>query len=96
MGAEFSPFFTKNDLETIRFAKVGKRSRLSNQDFTIVIENRLSNGYTGLKNMEGSAYMYTIGIDLGTSAVKLLLVSLSGEIVRTATREYPLTGPLLQ
>ena len=37
--------------------------------------------------------MYTIGIDLGTSAVKLLLVSLSGEIVRTATREYPLSFP---
>ena len=33
--------------------------------------------------------MYTIGIDLGTSAVKLLLMGDGGEIVRIASREYP-------
>ena len=34
-----------------------------------------------------------IGIDLGTSAVKLLLVDETGEILRTVTREYPLHFP---
>ncbi len=34
-----------------------------------------------------------IGIDLGTSAVKLLLVDETGEIRREATREYPLAFP---
>lgn len=37
--------------------------------------------------------MYYIGIDLGTSAVKLLLVSKSGQIVNTVSREYPLFFP---
>ena len=34
-----------------------------------------------------------IGIDLGTSAVKLLLVNEKGEILRTVTKEYPLRFP---
>ena len=34
-----------------------------------------------------------IGIDLGTSAVKLLLVNESGEIVKSVTKEYPLRFP---
>ena len=34
-----------------------------------------------------------IGIDLGTSAVKLLLVDASGEILRSVSREYPLSFP---
>ncbi len=34
-----------------------------------------------------------IGIDLGTSAVKLLLVDEAGEIRRETTREYPLSFP---
>ncbi len=37
--------------------------------------------------------MLYIGIDLGTSAVKLLLVDEDGAILRTATREYPLSFP---
>ena len=34
-----------------------------------------------------------IGIDLGTSAVKLLLVDEKGSILRTVTKEYPLSFP---
>ncbi len=34
-----------------------------------------------------------IGIDLGTSAVKLLLVNEKGEILKTVTKEYPLRFP---
>ena len=37
--------------------------------------------------------MYCIGIDLGTSAVKLLLVDETGRIMNTATRSYPLSFP---
>ncbi|SER50576.1 xylulokinase [Gracilibacillus ureilyticus] len=33
---------------------------------------------------------YVIGVDLGTSAVKLLLVNKTGEVVREVTKEYPL------
>ena len=33
--------------------------------------------------------MYYIGIDLGTSAVKLLLMEGNGKIVRVTSREYP-------
>ena len=36
---------------------------------------------------------YYIGIDLGTSAVKLLLMDGSGEIVKQTSREYPLYFP---
>ncbi len=37
--------------------------------------------------------MLFIGIDLGTSAVKLLLVDEAGAILRTVTKEYPLCFP---
>ena len=37
--------------------------------------------------------MYTIGIDLGTSAVKLLLVEEGGKICSSVTKEYPLSFP---
>ena len=37
--------------------------------------------------------MYYIGIDLGTSAVKLLLVDEQGRIVRSVTKEYPISFP---
>jgi len=37
--------------------------------------------------------MYYIGIDLGTSAVKLLLMNETGQIRNTAVREYPLLFP---
>jgi xylulokinase len=37
--------------------------------------------------------MYIIGIDLGTSAMKLLLVNERGQIRSTAVREYPLLFP---
>ena len=36
---------------------------------------------------------YYIGIDLGTSAVKLLLVEEAGGVARTVTKEYPLFFP---
>ena len=37
--------------------------------------------------------MYYIGIDLGTSAAKLLLVDEKGQIMNTVTKEYPLEFP---
>ena len=37
--------------------------------------------------------MYYIGIDLGTSAVKLLLVAENGQTVKTVSKEYPLLFP---
>ncbi len=37
--------------------------------------------------------MYTIGIDLGTSAVKLLLVDGNGKIIDSVSKEYPLSFP---
>lgn len=37
--------------------------------------------------------MYDIGIDLGTSAVKLLLVEDSGQVVKSVSRDYPLEFP---
>lgn len=37
--------------------------------------------------------MLFIGIDLGTSAVKLLLVGEDGSVLRTVSREYPLSFP---
>ncbi len=37
--------------------------------------------------------MLYIGVDLGTSAVKLLLVDNNGRILKEATREYPLAFP---
>ncbi len=37
--------------------------------------------------------MYYIGIDLGTSSVKVLLTDEKGVILKTATREYPLIFP---
>ena len=37
--------------------------------------------------------MYTIGIDLGTSAMKLLLVDENGTILKEAAKEYPLLFP---
>lgn len=37
--------------------------------------------------------MMTIGLDLGTSALKLLLMKEDGRVVRTVTKEYPLSFP---
>ena len=36
---------------------------------------------------------YVLGVDLGTSAVKVILVNKNGEIKSEATREYPLSHP---
>ena len=36
---------------------------------------------------------YYIGMDLGTSASKFLLMDSSGNILNTVTREYPLEFP---
>ena len=37
--------------------------------------------------------MLFIGVDLGTSSVKLLLMDEEGTVVNTVTREYPLKFP---
>ena len=37
--------------------------------------------------------MYYIGVDLGTSACKFLLVDEAGQVCRELTREYPLSMP---
>ncbi|MEG2287168.1 MAG: xylulokinase [Ruthenibacterium sp.] len=37
--------------------------------------------------------MFYIGIDLGTSSVKLILMETSGRIVKTVSRKYPLSMP---
>ena len=37
--------------------------------------------------------MYYIGVDLGTSACKFLLVNEAGEVCHQVTREYPLSMP---
>ena len=37
--------------------------------------------------------MYYIGIDLGTSACKMLLVDQSGQVKNAVTKEYPLSFP---
>ena len=42
---------------------------------------------------KGCVRLYTIGIDLGTSAVKLLLVDADGRICSSVTKEYPLSFP---
>ena len=39
--------------------------------------------------------MFYIGVDLGTSAVKLLLMDSAGTIVNIVSREYPLYFPHL-
>ena len=38
--------------------------------------------------------MYYIGVDLGTSAVKLLLMEESGKICNIVSKEYPLFFPI--
>ena len=43
-------------------------------------------------NNQWGKFMY-IGIDLGTSAVKLLLMSSEGKVIRTVSKEYPLFIP---
>ena len=49
-------------------------------------------GWREFKRME-EVYMYYIGVDLGTSAVKLLLMEGTGEIRKIVSREYPLYFP---
>lgn len=46
-----------------------------------------------LSNMKGVAPVLYIGVDLGTSAVKLLLMRENGEILKILSREYPLEFP---
>ena len=36
---------------------------------------------------------YYIGIDLGTSAVKMLLMDANGDIIKSITKEYPIYFP---
>ena len=49
---------------------------------------------TGTQNrIKEQSMLYYIGIDLGTSAVKLLLMEENGKIVRVTSREYPLYFP---
>lgn len=42
---------------------------------------------------DGRISMLYIGVDLGTSAVKLLLMEGSGKIVKIVSKEYPLYFP---
>ena len=37
--------------------------------------------------------MYYLGVDLGTSSVKLILMAADGTIAATASRSYPLSMP---
>ncbi|MBO5460067.1 MAG: xylulokinase, partial [Lachnospira sp.] len=37
--------------------------------------------------------MYYIGVDLGTSSVKLLLMEENGTVVKTVSKEYPISFP---
>ena len=37
--------------------------------------------------------MYYIGVDLGTSALKLVMMKGNGELVKTVSKEYPLYFP---
>ena len=42
---------------------------------------------------ESDMMNYYIGIDLGTSAVKLILINENAEIIKTVSKEYPLSFP---
>ena len=37
--------------------------------------------------------MYYIGVDLGTSSVKLILMEPTGDIVNTVSKTYPISFP---
>ena len=50
-------------------------------------------GVAGHRKQIGRLHMLYIGIDLGTSAVKLLLMDSDGKIVNIVSREYPLYFP---
>jgi xylulokinase len=51
-------------------------------------------GFGNLKSEQSRSYMeYTLGIDLGTTGVRVLLVSGEGDIVATGNGEYPLLTP---
>ena len=50
-------------------------------------------GVAGHRKQSGRLHMLYIGIDLGTSAVKLLLMDSDGKIVNIVSREYPLYFP---
>ena len=40
--------------------------------------------------------MYYIGVDLGTSSVKLILMEPTGDIVNTVSKTYPISFPIRQ
>jgi xylulokinase len=46
-----------------------------------------------IRTMKGDSYMLYIGVDLGTSSVKLLLMDETGDIKSIVTKEYPLFFP---
>jgi xylulokinase len=48
---------------------------------------------TKTKRTKGSEFMNYIGIDLGTSAVKLLLMEGNGKILNSVSEEYPVYYP---
>jgi len=69
-------------------------SRLSNEKAKIVIDSRRGKSYNTVKSHTGVDNIdLFIGIDLGTSAVKLLLVNREGEILKSVTKAYPLRFP---
>ncbi len=58
--------------------------------FKLVIEISL---VIKLKKIKGGTIMLYIGVDLGTSSVKLLVMDQAGAIKNIVTREYPLSFP---
>ena len=57
----------------------------------VVFIGKLIKGFSEGK-IGGSGLLY-IGVDLGTSAVKLLMMDASGDIKKVVSREYPLFFP---
>lgn len=57
----------------------------------VVFIGKLIKGFSEGK-IGGSSLLY-IGVDLGTSAVKLLMMDASGDVKKVVSREYPLFFP---
>lgn len=49
--------------------------------------------YVQVRGIKGGHHMLYIGVDLGTSAVKLLLMDGAGHIEKIVSREYPIYFP---
>ena len=49
--------------------------------------------YVQVRGIKGGHHMLYIGVDLGTSAVKLLLMDGAGHIEKIVSKEYPIYFP---